>query len=373
MITPRFIEVDPDIILQEIVTNYEDLTGTNIYPGQPEYSICTAIAYQKVLTLNKINESSNALLLDLSSAPVTDYLAALIGVTRLGPSNAVCTLRFNLVPGHLQVLLPLGTRVASTDGSVIFETSDDVTIPVGVDQVDVTSICQGIQGNGCAIGTISVIQDPYAFVASVSNIDVSSGGSDAETDAELIARVKLAPAQFSVAGSRNAYEYWTKTASPTIIDVSIMTYEDDEDILPGHVNIYTLLDSGIPSPAMNAIIQEVLSSENVRPLTDTVVVLSPTVVEYSIEINITMDKVYPSDLVSKIYTALETYTSHVGSKIGTDVIASKLEALSLISGVYDADAVITSLGTMYNNNLLISKSSIAVLTGITINEIGTDE
>ncbi len=375
METPIFVSVDPEAILKEIIASYESLSGTTCQPSQPEYLIATNLAYHKALVLNRINEACKSQLLDLSNAPVTDYLAALLGVTRLPASSAVCTCRFNLVEGHLQVLLPAGTRVSSTDGNVIFETINDITIPEGTNAVDMSMICQseGMIGNGYSIGSISVLQDPYAFVSSVSNIDISYGGAETESDQELIARVKLAPSRFSVAGSKNAYIYWAKTASSSIIDVKVLTYSEDNTIDPGEVDIYPLISSSSSDQeAINDLVENVLSSENIRPLTDIVVIKTPVKIEYSIQIDIIQNKDATSTLIATIYNALKKYTDDQALGLGLDIIGSKLEALSLVTGVYDADATIAStLGTIENNNLIVLDSQYAVCTGITINITGT--
>ena len=376
MNTPTFVSVDPVAILDEILANYESLSGTTCYPGQPEYLICTSLAYQKALLLNRINETGKALLLDLSSAPVTDYLASLLGVTRLTASKAACTLRFTLVTGHLQVLIPAGTRVASTDGEIVFQTIDDKIVPVGVDVVDIVSECQtaGISGNGYGIGTISVLQDPYAFISSVSNLEITYGGAAEESDAVLKERVKQAPSQFSVAGSRDAYIFWTKSASSAVIDVAVLTYSEDNTIQFGQVDIYPLLSDPSESTAINAIIAEVLSSDKVRPITDTVVVNTPDIIEYSLSIDVIEQKgISNAALTSLIYNAVKSYTDSKSLLLGNDIVASKIEALSMLDGVYDANVTITSTGTITNNNLIVPANKVCKCIDITINISGVNE
>lgn len=373
---PNFVTVAPAKILDEILADYQSLSGTTCYPAQPEYLICTCLAYHKALLLNRINETGKSVLLDLSSSPVTDYLAALLGVTRLTASKAACTLRFTLVTGHLQVLIPAGTRVASSDGAIIFETVDDATVPVGTNTVDIVSECQtsGIDGNGYAIGTITVLQDPYAFISAVTNLEITYGGSAEETDAILIERVKQAPSQFSVAGSRDAYLFWTKSASSAVIDVSVLTYSEDNTIPFGQVDVYPLLSSSSDQAAVNAIIAETLSSETVRPLTDTVVVKTPVVIEYSLLISVTQQKgISNPALTNLIYNAVKSYTDAKSLLLGADIVASKIEALSMLDGVYDADVTITSTGTITNNNLIIPANKVCKCTEITINISGINE
>jgi|GEM_PF-162766 len=483
---PIFVPVDPAEILSEILIEFEALTGYAIFPGQPEYSFCTSMAYREVLLRNRINAAGKSQLVSFATYPVLDYLGQLLGVARLAEAKATCNLSFSIIPGHLQVFIPLGTRVASTDGSVIFETIDDLVIPTSMNTVSILATCQtaGKSGNGYAVGTISVIQDPWAFVTAVTNTDITYGGSDAETDSELQERIFLAPSTFSCAGPVGAYKYWARTASPLVIDVGIMTYNEDNSIAKGEVDVYALLsaeglstdpkyggvkeivqldilsnlitgeavttsgvfivtldgivfsynviahetgnqvcdrirsagaagwtvsgqdsevyfekntigdcadptcDAGVTginfiiyapkkgkstATVINDSIEAVLNDENIRPITDIVVVKSPTVINYEITVNIyTTDEATP-DLTNRVYTALSDYAAEAGKKMGRNIVTSKIEALSMLTGVYDADATLTINGVASSDNLVIANNAVSHLTGIIINIAPTED
>ena len=420
---PKFVNTDTYAILQGVISDFQKITGKTVYEGQPEYSLCVLIAYQMSLTNSRINEAGKSQLLEFSKAPVIDNLASLLGVERLEANKASCTLRFNIIDGHLQVLLPLGSRVASSDGSVIFETVDDVVIPVGQNVIDVTAQCQttGKIGNDYAIGNINVIQDPYAFIQSVSNIDITKGGSDEESDEDLRIRVKLAPSVFSVAGSKNAYIYWAKSASALIKDVAIITINDFMPIanpkpwtsvgtynkgdvvehngvvsvnilgygsssiepinMPKHwvstgcVNIYALLENGeVTTESMNDIILSKLSSENVRPLTDIVRVQSATRVSYTIKIDVVKTKEQNPTLNNRIYTAVSNFIKNNTIKLGTNIVPSRIESVCFFDGVYDVKVTLSDdEGRKIVGNLEIEKNEVSRLEGITINITDSNE
>jgi len=373
---PIFVETDPAAILSEILADFTALTGREIYPGQPEYSICSCMAYHKTLTHNRINAAGKSMLVDFSANPVLDYLAAMFNITRLTAQSAVCTLRFILVPGHLRVTIPIGTRVRSTDGNAIFETNDDVTIEEGINTIDIVSTCQivGLVGNGYAIGDISVLQDVYAYISSVSNLDLTSGGSDEETDIQLRDRIKLATSQYSVAGSRNAYKFWAKSASPLITDVEVVTYSENNTVPFGEVWIYPLLLNGeIPSDALKSEIAVVLSAENVRPMNDTVLVKNPEVVEYSIELSVVKKpEANGSDLISSITAILAAYGVTNYTTLGVDIVASYIESICRSENTYDVTAEIVSEKVLSGRNLIISPWELAKQTGITITITGSN-
>lgn len=423
--TPIFVDTDPAAILSDVLSDFENLTGKTIEPAQPEYAIASAIAYHKSLTMNRINEAGKAVLVDFATAPVLDYLAAPYDIKRLQAEGAVCTLGFTIVTGHLQVTIPLGTRVSSTDGNVIFATDDDVVVPAGVDYIEVTATCQttGSEGNGYAIGAISVIQDPYAYISAVTNTNITSGGSSAETDEELRARVKLATSKFSVAGSTNAYIYWAKTASALISDVAIATFNDflpieevpvdyDPDatynigkfvksgsivavcivngttginpvinttnwIKPGEVHVFSLLDDGeLPTSALNERIATILSDENVRPITDVVVVKTPTDIKYSLTVNVVKYPEYVGSIItSSIYSILEAFAKSKASELGLDIVASYIESICRVDGVYDVEVtIVPTTETLTGRNLVVNEWQVAKLEtgGITINITGSN-
>lgn len=373
---PIFIEVKPSELLSDVVKAFESYTGKTIQQGQPEYAICSAIAYRESLMLNRLNFVGKSQLVDYATYPILDKIASLVGVSRLQESKATCTLRFNIIQGHLQVLLPLGTRVASSDGNAVFETLNDVTIPVGVNSVDVSAICKvaGKSGNGYDIGAISVIQDPYAFVTSVSNIDKTSGGSDEETDEELRERIKIAPSSFSVAGPTEGYKFWTYSANQLIKDVKILTHSDDSSIAYGEVHAYSLLEDGqIPTTAINDQILAVLNDEKIRPLTDTVKVFSPTLIEYSLKIDVVKTKEANTTITNRINENVSNYVESQKLKLGADIVKNKIEALSMVDGVYDVTATITSSVSLVSGNLPVSSKEVAHCTGIVINITGDNE
>ncbi len=107
---------------------------------------------------------------------------------------------------------------------------------------------------------------------------------EGEADDRLRRRVQLAPEAFSVAGPEGAYQYHVLTVAPWARDVSaIMTQ-------PGVVRL-TVLRSGpdpIPSEAEREAIRLHLRDEAIRPLTDVVQVLPPTVRGVNIEAGLTL-------------------------------------------------------------------------------------
>lgn len=374
---PKFVDDDPATILAEIIADFETLSGKTLLPSQPEYLLCSAMAYRVVLERNRQNATGKSQLVAFSTAPIIDYLAQLVGVTRIPAAQATCQLQFTLISGHGDLIIPFGTRVISTDGLAIFETLEDMPVASGVLTATVNAICQtaGGVGNNYAIGDINVIQDPQPYISSCQNIDITAGGSDEETDDQLRARIFIAPSQFSVAGPKKAYEFFTFSVSPLIVSVSVISMTEDITIPAGEVDIYPLLANGnMPDSTLIDLIQAALSDEKIRPLTDTPVVKAPTQVQFTVTVNITKYPTYAnSAITTPVTSALNAFRQAKIEKMGLDIINSEIEALCRVEGVYDLEVIIVPVGkSLTGDNLVLAANEFGYMSDFTINITGSN-
>jgi phage-related baseplate assembly protein len=279
---PTFIQNDVAAQLGELINQYQALAGVVLAPGQPERLILNAVAYREALLRQAMQDAAVQNLVAFARAPAIDYLGELVGVTRQPSAPAICTIQFTLVAGHTGIVIPANTRVASADGKVFFSTTDDITVAPGVLSASVEAFASpaGVIGNGFASGEIKNILDPLPYLLAAANTATTVGGADDETDDQLRERIRLAPGSFSTAGSRGAYVFHTKSASTLILDVAVTRPT------PGTVQVYPLVAGGTTPGGIIALVEATLNDETVRPLTDTVIVTSPTVTSYEIEVEI---------------------------------------------------------------------------------------
>ncbi|GHT01560.1 baseplate protein [Bacteroidia bacterium] len=358
---PQFVERDPDVIMAESKTMLETLLGRELQPAQLEQLMLQFIVYREVLLLNRFNAGMSQMLYQFSTAPILDYLAGLVAVERLPEAQAGCTVRFTFVAGHGNILLPEGTRVSTSDSKVIFETIDDLAVAQGTEFVDLPVLAEvsGKSANNYAVGTVNKILDPVPFVLEVSNLDVTGGGSDEESDEHLRERIKLAPSQYSTAGSRASYLFHAKSANALITDVSISSP------IPGTVLIVPLTgDDDTPAQVLSDI-YNACNAEDVRPLTDTVIVSAPVIKNYAIAVNVTLyDSADSTTSQSDITAALNEYAQSKRGKLGQDVIKSHIIEACRLGSVYDVSV------TSPVSNIVVSESEYAKCTGITVNITG---
>lgn len=361
----KFVHEDGDQIISESKTYFEGVLNRQIAPGDLEMLFINGLAYRELLCRTGINDAARQNLVAFARGYALELLGELVGVYRLPASSALCTIEFALVAGHTGVIIPAGMRVQSTDGKIIFVTIEEKICAPGTLTVQVACAAQdpGTNGNGYAINKINIILDPLAFVTTAQNIDITAGGSDEESDDELRERIKLAPASFSVAGAKDAYKFFAKSAHPSIVDVAITSP------VPGQVNIYPLLiNGGMPTVEILDLVQAICNADKIRPLTDTVVTDAPTSVNYAIEIELTILNtavaLATQNAVTEILTA---YKDARKNRLGLDVVRNKLASLSMIEGVYDVDVIQPALDIVANPEVYTN------CTGITVTVTGTHD
>lgn len=111
-------------------------------------------------------------------------LVQLNGIVRLEASGSTVILTITGIPA---TVIPLGSLVSTTDTSLQFATSIEVTIPGG-GSIAVAAEAVSTGPNEALTGTITSIDTPITGWATVDNLADATPGSDVETDVELRAR-----------------------------------------------------------------------------------------------------------------------------------------------------------------------------------------
>lgn len=236
----------------------------------------SAIGYQIVQLLD---QKGKANFLRYAQGAALDNLASFKKIVREPAKKAEATVRFAMTSTRTSATgIPAGTRV-STEDNIYFEVKSYSEIPAGslYADVKVQAIDAGEAGNGIAAGLISKIVDPLPYIESVTSTTISAGGADIESDADLTYRVYMAPAGYSVAGPKDAYEYFAKSFRSDVSDVEVYSPE------PCKVTVRFLLDGGvIPDQKTRNEMLSYLSDETRRPLADQVSIEVPEEVGYNI-------------------------------------------------------------------------------------------
>lgn len=332
----NFLETDAETIRSQIITGFEKASGDTLAAGDPRRLFLLSIADVIIQQRTAINLAAQQNLLSYAQGGYLDALGQLLAVERMAESKAVTTIEFTLSQALGSVYtIPAGTQV--TNGVVTFETDEDLLIPIGQTKGEVSASCTvaGPVGNDYLAGQISTIVTPMTFVSGAQNTTITTGGADAESDPDFADRIRLAPNSFSVAGPEKAYVYHAKSVSPAIIDVKV------DSPTPGEVDVYVLLTDGtLPTEDTLEQIEEHLSDENIRPLTDYVVVKAPTASNYEIELHYWInqeDSSKAAQIQADVEEAVEQYRLWQQTKIGRDITPGKLLQLVFAAGASRVD------------------------------------
>jgi phage-related baseplate assembly protein len=313
-------------MISDFTSKYEEETGVSITLAEanPERLMLYAAALQIYQVYQYIDNAGKQSLLKYAYGNNLENVGALKQVSRKQGNASTVQLKFELSDIQTSIItIPMGTRVTAGDG-IYFYTKENVEIPIGKLEVTVTAVCDtiGSKYNGYAIGGINKLVTPIAFVAKVSNVNLSSGGSDLEDDESLAEKIYLAPSAYSVAGPADAYKYWVKNYNSSITDVYVDTPE------PCKIDIRFILNEGeLPNDTLINEVIDYISDGTKRPQTDYVTVAAPTKAEYDIElkyyINVS-DAIKAATIQNEVNIAIESYISWQKAVIGRDINPSYL-------------------------------------------------
>lgn len=173
------IEVDADVLKDEAVATIEAaIPGWEAAPGNLETILIEAIA--------EMASEQAAVAAQVPSAIFRAFGNKLVGLPPIDGVEAIGSSTWTLTDS-LSHTIPAGTFI--TVGDVAFQTSSEVTVPVGSTNavIPIVAVDAGEQGNNLT-GEATVV-DTLAFVDTVVITGVTSGGVNAETDDEYLARL----------------------------------------------------------------------------------------------------------------------------------------------------------------------------------------
>ena len=361
-----FAETDSAKIYASIIGSLMDSCDEALYPGDERRIFGEAIVALFVSLFSLFNDRAKQRTLRYARGNVLDAIGERYNVIRAEPTKATAMFRFSVsVAQNVNIVIPAGTRITA-DGGVYFATTQTTVLPAYNAFVDVSAECTtgGAAYNGYTAGTISTLVDLIPYISKVENITISAGGDDGEPydevgDEKYRERIRLSPASQSSAGPESAYRYFVLSADPNIIDVAIDCPEDQ----PNVVNLYPLMTGGaLPG---EDVLQKVLDtlSDDVRPMTDKVNAISPTVVEYQVELKYyctKSDEAATIETIEGVGGAIEQYnqwqTAALARNINPDQLRRFVLAPKTGTGALSVDVIKPTFTEL-------SKSQVARLSG----------
>lgn len=245
-------------------------------------------------------------------------------------------------------------------GQITITGTDGTTIPIGAqvsrasDGELYTCIQAGIIGGGLVtlffesiesgnLLNIDADAQPFTLVTSIAGANTNCisaskflDGRDLETDAEMLSRIEDLDRDDDTGGNYVAYERFAKAASSEVISATVLRYVrgiDTVDVIitSGTSDIEAAVESGqvvtrLPSVALIAEVQAYIELQN--PITDDVLVKSPTEQNFDVTVRFTL---LDDNLINRAYAEdqmLKTVKTFVyQAKSGATISPTDLERL----------------------------------------------
>ena len=318
-----------------LVAMYEKITGTAVRPASPEMLfirwVGAVIIQERVLN----NYTGNQNVPSRAEGENLDALAELTYLRERPESKAAtCKMLFSISEAQdTAILIPAGTRITDANGTLTWETMEDIYIPIGETSVETQARCQtvGVIGNGYAAGQINALVDVYDYYSECRNVTASEGGADRATDDEYYELMRASMDAYSCAGARGGYIYWAKQVSTEIVDVVA------NSPVPGEVKIYVLMEGGaLAREEMKSKVLAACSEDTKRPLTDHVFVEDAEVVPYDISFTYYLQSGRTrsaAEVAAAVSEAVEQYKAWQCGKLGRDINPDELREYLYHTGI----------------------------------------
>lgn len=310
--------------------------GVNdLYPGSVVRTLLEAVALETAGLYAQMDAVYQAGFVDSATGGALDHVVALLGIERVPAGRNSAELRFTRARNSRgAITLPAGTRVASADGAIEYETLDDATLADGQASAKVPARDTVASNEAVAAETLTLLTRPVAGIESVTNPAASTRLDHDETDDELRTRAR----RFLVGSERG-----TLSALESAIAAEGVRCEITEPS-PGSVNI--VLQAGALDPTQRARVDGAIL--RVRPAGVVVNVVDggpPAKVDLDLRLT-SAAGLSPSQLRAlqdQVRKRFADYFAALPTK--SDGSASKLIGLAMaVDGVEDARLVAASVG-----------------------------
>lgn len=322
----NFCEKDGSVTEASILSGYEAVAKVSLAAGDPVRLFMEALALVVVTQRQVIDQTGKQNMLAFATKESLDHIGAWTDTDRLDSYSAMASIRFELSEARdYVVVIPAGTRI-TPDNKLMFATDKVAEIEAGKLSIDVAATCQtaGTVGNGYLAGQLNRLVDPIPAVGAVkvTNTGVTLGGAEVEKDDRYRDRIHRSPEKYSVAGAAGAYEYWALTAHQDIAHVKADTPGE------GLVDVVVLMNAGeLPGSDILQKVESLLSAEKKRPLNDTVRILAPEQVHYSIDLKYFVgnsNMVLLESIQQRIDAAVQNYIDWQRGALGRDINPTEL-------------------------------------------------
>ncbi len=178
-----------------VCVNYYPQSGvpvlTDIQTGSVVRTLSEAVALELASLSAQLDFVYQSGFIDTASGTALDNVVALLGVERVTGGRAAGEVEFARSPGSAGTInIPAGTRVATADGKVGYETTESGSLAVAQPVARIPVRDLDAKNDPQPAGALTLLPVPIAGIGSVSNPSPTARLTRDETDDELRTRAK---------------------------------------------------------------------------------------------------------------------------------------------------------------------------------------
>lgn len=333
-------EVIKQRMLNAVPSDLDKREGSFIYDALSPAAIELALVY---IELDRVLQLGFA---QTTYGQYLDYRAAEHGLIRKPATKATGQVT---ITGSNGTVVPAGSLFA-TAGGVQFQTLAEVIIgETGQVIANIEAVEPGASGNVPA-GAINTIPVSIAGVTGVTNVQATSGGTDAESDTALLARLLEKVRSPATSGNVAHYKQWAMEVAG-VGDAKVFPIWNG----PGTVKV-VVIDSN-KQPASAEIVQNVADYiEEVRPIGATVTVESAAGLNIDVSATVVLDTgAVLADVQAAFESALVDYLKEIAFR------------QNYVSYAKVGSLLLDTTGVLDYSNLLLNGAASNISVGDTAN------
>lgn len=183
-----------------------EMRVNDLYPGSVVRTLMEAVALETAGLYAQMETVYRAGFLDTASGGALDHVVGLLGIRRVRAGRNSGELRFTRARNTAgEITIPAGTRVATADGAIEYETTADLTLVDGQAAAKVAARDLVAANDALGADSLVLMVRPIAGVEAVTNPAATARQERDENDDELRSRARRFLAG-SARGTRSALE-----------------------------------------------------------------------------------------------------------------------------------------------------------------------
>jgi len=262
-------ELDYEVIVQRKLSKVKEILrdkGIEYKESEADelMTLIEADAYEEMLLRASINERIKQQFLAYATGSNLDHIGVTrFGVVRLPGVKPRATFEFSLSEKKdTDIVLPKGLLLG--DGDITAELLNDVIIEAGsIKATGEAELDEFVDSS--SIKTENILT-PLPWVIKAKQLTNYIGGAGVESDENYRERIWISRERKTTAGSKMQYIFYAKSADVRVDEVFVANGE------AGIVKVYILAKDFSEEASIKEAVEKALNKEEIRPLTDSVIV-----------------------------------------------------------------------------------------------------